>query len=57
VSLRTGEPQLVAASPFGSIDNGDVMPDGSSIVLSVPERKADAWLIENFDRLRPPKQP
>ena len=55
ISARTGESQIVASMPTGTIDrSGDVMPDGRHVVCSVKEYKSDAWLIENFgSSLRP----
>jgi Tol biopolymer transport system component len=54
VSPTTGEARLLVTLPSGEIvetdgDGGDVTQDGRYLILSVHERQADAWLIENFD--------
>jgi Tol biopolymer transport system component len=49
VGTQTGAARLLASVPAGTIGGGDATPDGKYLVLSVRERKADAWLVENFD--------
>ena len=54
VSATTGESRLLADVPGVAGDRssdgaGDVTPDGKELVLAIQERKADVWLVENFD--------
>jgi Tol biopolymer transport system component len=49
VSSKTGESHILAHLLGVKVDGGDVTPDGKYLVLSLEERKADAWLVENFD--------
>jgi TolB protein len=48
-ATQTGTSRLLARVPSGIIGGGDATPDGKYLVLSVRERKGDAWLVENFD--------
>jgi Tol biopolymer transport system component len=53
ISVVTGQAFVVAKTP-GIIEGqgepgGVVTPDGRTIIVSVTDRKADAWLVEHFD--------
>ena len=49
VPRRNGSPRIAVRLPTGDLRGCDGTPDGRYIVCSVADRKADAWLIENFD--------
>ena len=45
-----GTPQTVFTAP-GHIDAASVSADGKKFVLSVPEKKSDVWVVDNFSEL------
>jgi serine/threonine protein kinase/Tol biopolymer transport system component len=52
ISVVTGQAFVIAKTP-GIMDQGEpggvVTLDGRTIIVSVTDRKADAWLVEHFD--------
>jgi Tol biopolymer transport system component len=52
ISVATGQALVIAKTPgimLPGESGGDVTPDGRTIIVSVTDRKADAWLVEHFD--------